>query len=631
MKSQSYKIARLLLVIVVTGLFTRQRSAKLRFDKACKELGRIWDIDVNLDAIRFRFTSLSIKNIRLTFPAIRIQIFVEQVQIRFSILDFLLKRYPVSYLSIFKADVTIGRPSRSPAPCSGPNKPTTLKNFYKELKKVIDRVFHLVPEELTASQLNISVELKNSKTILFISSVSFKEKGYKIALSLQTLIPSQEFLLEGKIDKRARELTLEKLSGTSSRIQVFLGGTTLTVCYEKLQASAQFTFYKHNPYRIYCTLAANDLEFQNDHFADRRMKISNLAFDCWAEMDDKSFKILESSTGAFNAFTFSFYLEHLVVEENLFEIGFGFEDMNPKDILRSFPFFSYKELYELEASGNLSFIMQFLFKLDDPLHHLLTAECITSNLILKYPEHFKISQLHQAFTHQIYIENRVVHELQLHKGHPSFVSFDQLPLHLINTILCTEDKNFFEHKGIDRIFFGYAMALNLSKKKFVRGGSTLTMQVVRNLFLNHNKTIFRKIEEIILAWLLENYFNLSKERILEIYFNIIEFAPSIYGIKQASSFYFSKSPQDLTLTEALLFSYMIPRPKHFFNALINQSPLLKKNLSKHLIYYANVLIEKKYISKETFEEILPETELSSYLNNLLLSIQNRYPELMISI
>src|SRR6185295_15378504 len=106
-------------------------------------------------------------------------------------------------------------------------------------------------------------------------------------------------------------------------------------------------------------------------------------------------------------------------------------------------------------------------------------------------------------------------------------------------------------------------AANYKAGKFVRGGSTISMQLVKNVFLTRNKTIARKIEEALIVWLIENNRLSSKERMYEVYLNLIEWGPNVYGIGEASRFYFYKSPADLSLAESIFLAMIVPRPKGF--------------------------------------------------------------------
>lgn len=185
----------------------------------------------------------------------------------------------------------------------------------------------------------------------------------------------------------------------------------------------------------------------------------------------------------------------------------------------------------------------------------------------------------------------------------SYMQLSSFPELLVESVILTEDPGFKTHKGVNPAFVGLALRENIEKSKISRGASTITMQVVRNLFLTHDRYVIRKIEECILALLIENHFNVSKDHIVELYLNLIEFAPGIYGVKEASSFYFHKSPVELTVLEIIVMTYMIPRPKHFFDALLLQTDQLKRNLKNHVEHLSRVLLHSCLIDRETYDDI----------------------------
>ena len=185
----------------------------------------------------------------------------------------------------------------------------------------------------------------------------------------------------------------------------------------------------------------------------------------------------------------------------------------------------------------------------------------------------------------------------------TYVPYEAVPEHVINAILCTEDPHFWTHRGIAPAFIGYALEANIKSGCFERGASTITMQLVRNLFLNHHKNILRKVEECAIALLLENYFTINKKDILELYLNLIEFAPNVHGLHNACLFYFNKPYQELTLSDSLALTYIIPRPKHFYEALFIKSEQLKNNLHQHIQQYANVMMRKRFITIDEYNHI----------------------------
>lgn len=142
-----------------------------------------------------------------------------------------------------------------------------------------------------------------------------------------------------------------------------------------------------------------------------------------------------------------------------------------------------------------------------------------------------------------------------------WVPLSELPETVINAVVIAEDDTFFGHKGINYRATWDAFIHDLKKKKFARGGSTITQQMVKNVFLSREKTVGRKVREFILARQAEDL--LTKSRILEIYLNEVEWGDNIYGIEAASRYYFDKQASELSAAEAALLAGMLPNPRYF--------------------------------------------------------------------
>jgi hypothetical protein len=134
---------------------------------------------------------------------------------------------------------------------------------------------------------------------------------------------------------------------------------------------------------------------------------------------------------------------------------------------------------------------------------------------------------------------------------------------LPRAIRTTEDNSFFEHHGFNWFALKASLEDNLEAGGFVRGGSTISMQLVKNLFLAFDKVLARKLREAFLVWLMEDIVDVPKARILELYFNVIEFGPGIYGIHDAAAHYFGKRPDELTLGEVSWLVSIIPNPREY--------------------------------------------------------------------
>lgn len=148
-------------------------------------------------------------------------------------------------------------------------------------------------------------------------------------------------------------------------------------------------------------------------------------------------------------------------------------------------------------------------------------------------------------------------------GTPTWTPLERITPHMVTAILICEDSRFYRHRGFDDEAIGNALRDNIAARRFVRGASTVSMQLAKNLYLGREKTLARKLEEAVFTVLLEQF--LTKEQIMELYLNVIEFGPGIYGIGPAATHYFGTTPAHLTLGQALYLASILPNPRvqHF--------------------------------------------------------------------
>jgi monofunctional glycosyltransferase len=139
-----------------------------------------------------------------------------------------------------------------------------------------------------------------------------------------------------------------------------------------------------------------------------------------------------------------------------------------------------------------------------------------------------------------------------------WIPLSRLPRYVTKAVIVAEDGTFYEHGGIDWFEVQESIEKNVRERRAARGASTITQQLAKNLYLSTSKTPLRKMKEVIITLLLEHY--LPKQRILEIYLNVIEFGRGMFGIEAAARAYFGKSASALTLDESVRLAAVIPRP-----------------------------------------------------------------------
>ncbi len=180
----------------------------------------------------------------------------------------------------------------------------------------------------------------------------------------------------------------------------------------------------------------------------------------------------------------------------------------------------------------------------------------------------------------------------------NWASFYDLPRETAYAFIASEDTKFFTHAGMDLRAIRASLIANLKAEKVVRGGSTISQQVVKNLFLNQDKTLSRKFQEAFLTWQMES--KLTKLRIFELYLNLAHWGKDTYGIRGAAKYYFQKNVRDLTLRESLFLASILPNPIIFGKQYADNK--LSSSRIQKMINVANNLYTGKRIDKATLDE-----------------------------
>jgi monofunctional glycosyltransferase len=142
-----------------------------------------------------------------------------------------------------------------------------------------------------------------------------------------------------------------------------------------------------------------------------------------------------------------------------------------------------------------------------------------------------------------------------------WIAYDKISDNLKRAVIASEDANFTEHDGVDWDAIEKAYEKNLKKGKVVRGGSTITMQLAKNLFLSGDRSYVRKGQEIVITYMIENM--MDKDRIFEIYLNVAEWGVGVFGAEAGATHYFNVSAAKLAPMQAARMAAMLPRPRYY--------------------------------------------------------------------
>jgi monofunctional biosynthetic peptidoglycan transglycosylase len=178
-----------------------------------------------------------------------------------------------------------------------------------------------------------------------------------------------------------------------------------------------------------------------------------------------------------------------------------------------------------------------------------------------------------------------------------WVDIDQLPEHVPTVLTMAEDAKFYEHNGFDWEGVRRAMTHNIAAGRVKRGGSTLSQQLTKNLFLNADRTLVRKVQEAYVTWRLEH--ELPKKRILELYMNIVDWGPNVRGLERAARYYFERSAVELTIGQMALLSAILPGPS-LYGSKIKSGQIPSSRVEK----IEHILANLSFLGHITYQEYL---------------------------
>lgn len=238
------------------------------------------------------------------------------------------------------------------------------------------------------------------------------------------------------------------------------------------------------------------------------------------------------------------------------ELSFAVPRTDCMRALTSLPTPLRDKLSGLSVRGQLSLDAGVEFDLHPPeATHLRLAVDVGDCRVVAEASHADPRTLEHPFEHTFPNgETRVVGY-----GEGDYAILRSLPAYVDGAFVASEDAKFFTHHGFDQRQIENSLAVNLQRRAIVRGGSTISQQLVKNVFLAQERTVSRKLQEAVLTWRLET--TLGKRLILERYLNIIELGVGVYGISAAARYWFGKSPSDLDVVEAAFLAALAPAPR----------------------------------------------------------------------
>lgn len=465
--------------------------------------------------------------------------------------------------------------------------------------RLLNKALNLVPTDMVLTNLNLRLDDMGRKVTLHLKELKLADKQLESTIGVTAKDIAQNWKVKGFADPRNKQADLDFFNTDGTQIQIpYLNERYgLTSGFDAIHLNLDDIDMSLGKLHIDGYASIKNFMINHKRIANQDVIIDNARFDYRFLLGSDFIALDSTSTMQLNKIKVHPFLKYSVEEDTIYEMKARIPKMAAQDFIVSLPKGLFTNFEGMEAEGSFSYNLDFLYNKNKPRELVFDSSLKKDGFkIIKYGA-ADLAKLNTAFTYRAIDNGRVQRAIPLTVDNPYYTPMEQISPFLRKAVLTCEDPSFFSHRGFINEAFKQSIIKNIKTRKFSRGASTISMQLVKNVFLTREKTLSRKLEEILLVYILENNRIASKERMLEVYFNIIEWGPDVYGIGEASSYYFQKSPSQLTLDECIYLASIIPRPKGFMWQF-NDEGKLKPFAVKHNDYIKKLMLRRGLVTAE---------------------------------
>jgi len=465
--------------------------------------------------------------------------------------------------------------------------------------RLLTKVLNLVPTDMQVQDIALRVNDMGRKLNVSLEQLKLADEQLESTIKVTEDTISQTWKVKGMADPRGRIADLKFFNTDTTRIAVPYISNRFGIKsgFDAIHVNVKGIEMEVGELHVDGYASIENFMVNNKRIALKDVVIDNARFDYHLLFGDDFIALDSSSTVQLNKIKFNPYAKYSVAGDTIYELKAHIPKMPAQDFITSLPNGLFTNFEGMEAEGSFSYDLDFMYNKNKPNKLVFDSSLKKDGFkIIKYGA-ADLAKLNTAFTYRAIDNGRIQRAISLTNDNPYYTPMDQITPYLRKAVLTSEDPSFFSHRGFINEAFKQSIIKNIRTRKFARGASTISMQLVKNVFLTREKTLSRKLEEILLVYILENNRIASKERMLEVYFNIIEWGPDVYGIGEAASYYFQKSPSQLTLDECLYLASIIPRPKGFMWQF-NDEGNLKPYAIKHNDYMKKLMLRRGLLTPE---------------------------------
>jgi hypothetical protein len=484
---------------------------------------------------------------------------------------------------------------------------------------VLNLFFARIPDSLEINRLTVNSDIDRIRQTLRVPRLAINAPSFETAIEIDDQGKKWACRFAGEIDRRSKLLAF-RLSPLRPGERIALPFIDrqwgVRVSFDSLAIRLKSGGFRSGALHLDGLMAIVGLTLNHPRIAADDVYLQNASLDYAAHIGADYFELDRQTQVSFNRLSFHPYVRFKTGPERQLTLEIDKTEFKADDFFGSLPAGLFTRLAGIRTSGDLAFRLSFFVDFARPDSLRLESDLEKRDFRIERFGSVDFRAVNEPFLYTIYAKDQALGSFWVGPENPDFRTLDRISPFLRNAVLISEDGAFFAHRGFLLEHFKKSIATDLKEKRFVRGASTISMQLVKNLYLTRQKTVARKLEEMIITWLIEENGLIAKERMYEIYLNIIEWGPQVHGAQQAARFYFDKDVEDLTLAEAIFMASVIPRPSRFIYSF-DETGHLRPWL---IAYYRDVsgkMLKRDMIGRQDFDALIPDIRLKGHARFML--------------
>lgn len=492
--------------------------------------------------------------------------------------------------------------------------------YARNTERIFDVMFGLLPSDALLSDFRVGYRHGDYQLTIAVPRFDIDNNRFRTEIKVDEPERSACWISEGELLDAERNVRMKLYNKDAGPVMLpFLPFRwSAEVTFDTLS----FNLVQRNETRQSASVSGmasvSGLALMHSKISPERVQLDRGEFDYRFNIGPNFIELDSTTRVSFNKLSFNPYLRAECRERWHFRASINKDWFEADDLFSSLPRGLFSNLEGMRPQGRLAYHMLFDVDMAQVDSLRLESQLRRDDFRIVQFGATDLRRMNSPFVYTAYDNGVAVRSFEVGEGNPDFRPLDRISPLLQMAVMQSEDGAFFHHNGFLIDCIRDAVVEDIKERRFARGGSTISMQLVKNVFLSRHKTIARKVEEALIVWLIEGGRLSSKERMFEVYMNIIEWGRGVYGANEAARYYFDKQAAELDINESIFLAGIVPAPKRALGSFTD-SLELRPYMEGYFRILAQRFVVKGLISQQEADEIKPQVTLRGAAREAVLS------------